>query len=111
MHQREGAAAPFVPSARRFSVGRGGGAGSAACACTRARNARAERTKPRKRRSYAEAGVPEHWIVNPMDETITVLTLADDQYTEHGVFARGAQATSRLLEGLTVDVNAVFDAA
>ena len=51
--QREGAAAPVVRPARRFSVGRGGEAGLAACACTRARharadvNVRAECTKPR----------------------------------------------------------------
>ena len=57
----EGAAAPFVPSARRLSVGRGGGAGSAACACIRARharadvNARAERTKPRWRGAASTA--------------------------------------------------------
>jgi len=58
--QRAGAAAPFVLSACRFSVGRGGGAGSAACASTRARNARAdvharaERTTPRWRGAGAE---------------------------------------------------------
>ena len=52
--QRAGAAAPFVLSARRFSVRRGGEAGSAACACTRASNARTERTKPRWREAGAE---------------------------------------------------------
>lgn len=63
-----------------------------------------------KRSDYAEAGVSEYWIVNPMDETVTVLTLADGQYVEHGIFPRGAQATSRLLEGFAVNVNEVFDA-
>ncbi len=28
-----------------------------------------------KRRDYAEAGIPEYWIVNPLDQTILVLTL------------------------------------
>ena len=28
-----------------------------------------------KRLDYAEAGIPEYWIVNPLDETVTVLVL------------------------------------
>lgn len=59
---------------------------------------------------YAEAGVPEYWIVDPQGQTIIVLTLEGDAYTEHGVFARGATATSPLLQGLEIDVGAVFDA-
>lgn len=59
---------------------------------------------------YAEAGIPEYWIVDPREETITVLTLDGDAYTEHGVFRRGGTATSPLLQCLEVDVGAVFDA-
>jgi Uma2 family endonuclease len=58
---------------------------------------------------YAEAGIPEYWIVNPLDETVTVLRLEDRQYVEHGVFTRGATATSLLLAGVAVDVGSVFD--
>ena len=47
-----------------------------------------ERDLVEKRRDYAEAAIPEYWIVNPLDETITVLRLADGAYVEHGVFAR-----------------------
>jgi Uma2 family endonuclease len=61
-----------------------------------------------KRREYAEAGIPEYWIVNPLDRTVTVLTLADGRYAEHGVFAAGATATSPLLAGFIVAVDAVF---
>jgi Uma2 family endonuclease len=63
-----------------------------------------------KRADYAEGGIPEYWIVNPLDETITVLRLEGVQYTEHGMFQRGEKATSALLEGLAVGVNEVFDA-
>ena len=49
-------------------------------------------------------------IVDPRSETITVLALQGAAYVEHGVFARGARADSVLLDGLTVDVGAVFDA-
>ena len=63
-----------------------------------------------KRADYAEGGIPEYWIVDPRDETITVLALNDDAYVEHGVFVRGAAALSALLEGFAVDVSEVFDA-
>ncbi|MDW8147060.1 MAG: Uma2 family endonuclease [Roseiflexaceae bacterium] len=63
-----------------------------------------------KPRDYAEAGIPEYWIVNPLDETITVLTLAGDAYATYGVFRRGDEARSKLLDGFTVRVDAVFDA-
>ena len=59
---------------------------------------------------YAEAGIPEYWIVNPLDDTITVLTLQGDAYAPHGLFQRGDTATSQLLAGFEVSVNAVFDA-
>lgn len=63
-----------------------------------------------KRAEYAEARIPEYWIVNPQTETITVLQLVEDQYAEHGVFVRGTTATSVLLPEFVVDVDAAFDA-
>ncbi len=65
-----------------------------------------------KPRDYATAGIPEYWIVDPEQETITVLTLAAgaSEYTEHGVFRPGRQATSVLLDEFAVDVAACFAA-
>lgn len=63
-----------------------------------------------KRADYAEAAVPEYWIVDPRAETVTVLWLTANGYVEHGVFTRGDVATSPLLGGVTVDVAALFDA-
>ena len=63
-----------------------------------------------KRADYAEAGIPEYWIVDPRDATITVLAFEGDAYVEHGVFAVGDTAASRLLDGFTADVTTVFDA-
>ena len=63
-----------------------------------------------KRIDYAEAGIPEYWIVDPRNETITVLALEGNVYVEHGIHARGGAARSRLLEGFATDVAAVFDA-
>jgi Uma2 family endonuclease len=70
-----------------------------------------ERDTKEKRADYAEAGIPEYWIVNPEDETITVLRLEEHEYAEHGVFQRGDTATSALLIGFVVSVDAVLDAS
>jgi Uma2 family endonuclease len=69
-----------------------------------------ERDTITKRVDYAEANIPEYWIVNPLTETITVLTLTNGHYVEHGIFQRGGQASSQLLPGFTVAVNEIFDA-
>jgi len=63
----------------------------------------------KKRQDYAKAGIPEYWIVDPREETITVLRLTGENYTVHGEFARGEIASSHLLAGFTVDVAAAFD--
>ena len=64
----------------------------------------------KKRKEYAQAGIPEYWFVHPQTETITVLRLEGAKYVEHGVSARGALASSALLAGFEVSVDAVFDA-
>ena len=64
-----------------------------------------------KRRDYAEAGIPEYWIVDPRTETITVLELVQGEYVERGVHRRGESAASLAIAGLGVDVDGVFDAA
>jgi Uma2 family endonuclease len=69
-----------------------------------------ERDTKVKRLDYAEAGIPEYWIVNPLDETITVLTLRGEAYVEHGVFRRGEEATSIFLAGFGLRVTDVLDA-
>jgi Uma2 family endonuclease len=72
-----------------------------------------ERDTEQKRREYAEAGIAEYWIVNPLnqlDQTITVLTLDGASYREHGVFHRGQQVTSKLLADFDISVDEVFDA-
>jgi Uma2 family endonuclease len=69
-----------------------------------------ERDLVDKRHDYAEARVPEYWIVNPMTEAILVYRLHGDGYEEAGVYRRGESAPSVLLTGFTVPVSDVFDA-
>jgi Uma2 family endonuclease len=70
-----------------------------------------ERDLVDKRGDYAEARVPEYWIVNPLTETITVLRLRGDAYEEAGIYRRGQSAASVLLPEFAVVVDQVFDAA
>jgi Uma2 family endonuclease len=63
-----------------------------------------------KRREYAEAGIAEYWIADPISESFTVLVLDGAEYREHGVFRRGDRAASATLAGVTIDVSAVLDA-
>ena len=66
-----------------------------------------------KRDEYAQAGIPEYWIVDPRNSTITVLKLEGEgsPYFEVGVYKPGQEVASVLLGGLTIDVTATFAAA
>ena len=64
-----------------------------------------------KRGDYAEAGVPEYWIVDPRTSTVTVLALEAGSYIEHGVFSRSEVATSATIPDFQADVAEVFDAS
>jgi len=52
--------------------------------------------------------IPEYWIVDPRDRSVTVLTLADDTYREAGRFVPDELATSPLLPALAVSVDDLF---
>ena len=70
-----------------------------------------DRDYSEKRADYAEAGIPEYWIVDPRDRVITVLTLARDRYVKHGQFRPDELAKSAILDGFNVDVAAAFAVA
>jgi Uma2 family endonuclease len=69
-----------------------------------------ERDLVNKRCDYAEARVPEYWIVNPQTETITVLRLGQNAYEEAGIYRRGESAISVSRPEFSVAVAEVFDA-
>ena len=64
-----------------------------------------------KRRDYALARIPEYWIVDPQEQTVTVLTLSENQYQVHGEFKPGMKATSALLPEFSIEVTELFAAA
>ena len=63
-----------------------------------------------KRGDYAEAHVPEYWIVNPQTDSITVLRLQGDCYQDAGIYRRGQIAASVLMPEFAVAVDEVFNA-
>lgn len=62
-----------------------------------------------KRREYAQAGIPEYWIVDPRHDEIRVLRLDGSAYQEQR-YQRGQQAQSVTFPTLSVDVAAALDA-
>jgi Uma2 family endonuclease len=70
-----------------------------------------ERDLTTKRQEYAEAGIPEYWIVDPKTAVVHVLVLANNEYLLHGRFETGQTATSVLLPGFVADVEPIFATA
>ena len=68
-----------------------------------------ERDTVEKVTDYAQAGIPEYWIVNPLIQTITVLRLEANGYVVHGAWGRGEIATSALLPDFAVNVSDALD--
>ena len=69
-----------------------------------------ERDLVTKRPEYARSGIEEYWIVDPEQETVTVLNLGEDVYTEGAVFVRGDTATSSQLPEFALPVSEILDA-
>ncbi|MEX2316401.1 MAG: Uma2 family endonuclease [Pirellulales bacterium] len=60
---------------------------------------------------FAEAKTAEYWIVDPERQLVIVHRLDGNRYAVHNQFLRGQQATSVLLDGFAIDVDALFAVA
>jgi Uma2 family endonuclease len=61
-----------------------------------------------KRDLYEQHGVKEYWLVDPEAQTVEIFFLEKHQYQLVGRWRPGEEASSRLLEGLKVDVEKLF---
>lgn len=68
-----------------------------------------DRDLVKKRSDYAEAKIPEYWIVDPRTEEILILQLQGDAYAEAAKLRRGDTATSLILPAFSVRVDEVFN--
>ena len=62
----------------------------------------------RKRQIYAEAGVPEYWLIDPRNDTVTQLELRGGEYGERAVLGAGDILTTPLLPGLSIPLGDIF---
>lgn len=63
-----------------------------------------------KHELYAEAGVPEYWIIDPLERTVEIHVLRAGSYILLGRFGEDETARSELLEGFAVTVSAITPA-
>ena len=63
--------------------------------------------RDRKRRLYATVGVPEYWIVDPIEQTIEQLILADDRYALDGLHRPGDRVHAAVFP-ISFDVAEIF---
>ncbi|MGF1568720.1 MAG: Uma2 family endonuclease [Nodosilinea sp.] len=62
-----------------------------------------------KRSQYAALGVPEYWLIDPDGKTVTVLTLAGEDYQVIGTFSGSESIQSQELPGLSLPVEQLFE--
>jgi len=63
-----------------------------------------------KRREYAWSGIPEYWTIDAEDRQVDILKLEENRYIPNGSYPKGL-ASSAMLPGFVVDVDALWDAA
>jgi Uma2 family endonuclease len=64
-----------------------------------------------KRQDYAEAGIPEYWIVDPRTKTVTVLKFENGMYLTHAEVTGMGKVESAILSGFVAEVEEIFAAA
>ena len=61
-----------------------------------------------KRDLYAKYGVKEYWVVDPVERRVWVMLLDDYRLEEVGSYGMGDVLTSPTLEGLSIDLDDIF---
>jgi len=61
-----------------------------------------------KRAQYAAIGVPEYWLIDPNSQTVMVLTLQGDDYSEVGTFRGSDSIVSPTIPELRLTAKQVF---
>ena len=63
----------------------------------------------RNRHWYAAAGIPEYWILDPVNDAITVLELSGGRYIERAVLTAGDTLTTAAIPGFALPLAQLFD--
>ena len=62
----------------------------------------------RNRQWYAEAGIPEYWILDPAQDTLTILELTGDRYTQRAVLTADDTLTTPAIPGFALPLARLF---
>ncbi|MBF0404144.1 MAG: Uma2 family endonuclease [Nitrospirae bacterium] len=62
-----------------------------------------------KKAIYEKYRVPEYWIVIPELKTVEILTIEDEKYKLHSIAAFEGIVTSKVIEGLQVNIEDIFE--
>lgn len=62
-----------------------------------------------KRAQYAAIGVPEYWLIDPVTQTVMMLSLAEAGYREVGIFGSQETFASSELAGFQLTVGQIFE--
>lgn len=63
-----------------------------------------------KRQQYQDRGIPEYWLIDPYQATVTVLELVGGTYRELGVFSGSDPIGSSFISGLSMTASQVLNA-
>ncbi len=70
-----------------------------------------ERDYIAKRTQYQDCGIPEYWIVDPGEQTVLLLELTGNNYTEVGSFSGNEQVRSTQFRELNLTAAQIFASA
>lgn len=62
-----------------------------------------------KRQWYAEAGIPEYWILDPANDTLSILELHGGEYIERAILGRGDILATPTIPGFRLQMERLFD--
>jgi Uma2 family endonuclease len=69
-----------------------------------------ERDYVAKRKQYQERSIPEYWLIDRVQQTVTVLELSVGIYRELGVFSGSDQIQSNVISELSLTAEEVLGA-
>ena len=62
-----------------------------------------------KRQWYAEAGIPEYWVLDPANDVLTMLQLSGDEYVTRAELTRADTLTTPAIPSFALPMAQLFD--
>ena len=98
----------FISNARRTIIQKTHAAGAPDLVVEAISPRRESIDRDEKFRKYAEAGVREYWIIDPLNRKIEIWVRRGEALVERGKFGAGTTVPCEAIEGFSVSVDEVF---